>query len=245
MPAAAAATPPARPRRRRRAPARKPDALAPALRTDSLQGLRGLRDALAQALRERAERETRERAERLAAERARQLFATAVGPVTRLRPSDRAETGRRKPEPLLLQRDADERAALLQTWSDEVDIESLLLTDDGLSFRRPGVGPDVTTRLRRGHWSIQGEIDLHGLRREEAREALMAFLGEASRRGQRCVRVVHGKGHGSPGKRPVLKAKVQRWLAQCLEVIAFAQASGPQGGAGALIALLDRNARAD
>jgi DNA-nicking Smr family endonuclease len=215
------------------------------LRTDSLQGLRGLRDALAQAQRERAEQEAREQAERLAAERARMLFATSVGAVTRLPPSDRADLRLPRPLPLPLQRDADERAALLQTWSDEVDVESLLLTDDGLSFRRPGVGPDVTTRLRRGHWSIQGEIDLHGLRREEAREALMAFLGEASRRGQRCIRVVHGKGHGSPGKRPVLKAKVQRWLAQCLEVIAFAQASGPQGGAGALIALLDRNARAD
>ena len=214
------------------------------LRADSLQGLRGLRDALARAQRERAEREARERAERTAAERARQLFANAIGPITRLPPGNRADIGLPKPAPLPLQRDADERAALLQTWSDEVDVESLLLTDDGLSFRRPGVGHDVTTRLRRGHWSIQAEIDLHGLRREEAREALLGFLGEASRRGQRCVRVVHGKGHGSPGKRPVLKAKVQRWLAQCLEVIAFAQASGPQGGAGALIALLDRGARA-
>ena len=204
-----------------------------------------LRDELATRRRTEAEREARERAERTAAERARQLFANAIGPITRLPPGNRADIGLPKPAPLPLQRDADERAALLQTWSDEVDVESLLLTDDGLSFRRPGVGPDVTTRLRRGHWSIQAEIDLHGLRREEAREALLAFLGEASRRGQRCVRVVHGKGHGSPGKRPVLKAKVQRWLAQCLEVIAFAQASGPQGGAGALIALLDRNARSN
>jgi DNA-nicking Smr family endonuclease len=145
---------------------------------------------------------------------------------------------RPRPTPHPRQREADERAALRQTWSDDVDVESLLLTDDGLSFRRPGVGPDVVTRLRRGHWALQGEIDLHGLRREEAREQLAAFVREASRRGARCVRVVHGKGHGSPGRRPVLKAKVQRWLAQCAEVIAFTQASGPQGGAGALIVLL-------
>jgi DNA-nicking Smr family endonuclease len=58
------------------------------------------------------------------------------------------------------------------------------------------------------------------------------------RRGHRCVRVVHGKGHGSPGRQPVLKGKVQRWLGQSAEVVAFAQASGPQGGAGALIVLL-------
>jgi DNA-nicking Smr family endonuclease len=214
------------------------------LRANGLHALGDLRDTLTRRQRERAEHEARERVERLAAERARQWFAHAVGPVTRLPPCGRADTGRPKPEPLPLQREADERAALRQTWSDEVDLESLLLTDDGLSFRRPGVGPEVATRLRRGHWSVQAEIDLHGLRRDEAREALLRFLSEASRRGQRCVRVVHGKGHGSPGRRPVLKAKVQRWLAQCAEVIVFAQATGPQGGAGALIALLDRGARA-
>ena len=207
-----------------------------------LKDLARLRDALAEAQRERAEREARERAERAAAEAARRLFVHAIGDVTPLPPSGRAELGLPRPEPWPRQREADERAALLEAWSDEVDIESLLLTDDGLSFRRPGVGPDVVTRLRRGHWTIQGEIDLHGLRREEAREALRGFLSEAARRGQRCVRVVHGKGHGSPGRRPVLKAKVQRWLAQSAEVLAFAQASGPQGGAGALVALLDRAA---
>jgi DNA-nicking Smr family endonuclease len=96
----------------------------------------------------------------------------------------------------------------------------------------------VVTKLRRGHWSIQHQLDLHGLTRDEAREALAQFVREAGRRGLRCLRVVHGKGHGSPGRQPVLKAKVQRWLAQCAEVIAFAQASGPEGGAGALIVLL-------
>lgn len=209
---------------------------------DSLQDLGRLRDALAERRRAEAERQQRERAEHAAAEAARQLFARSVGPVTPLPAGNRANVGTPRPEPWPRQREADERAALQQAWSDEVDVESLLLTDDGLSFRREGVGPDVVTRLRRGHWSIQGEIDLHGLRRDEARAALLGFLGEASRRGQRCVRVVHGKGHGSPGRRPVLKAKVQRWLAQCAEVVAFTQASGPQGGAGALIALLDRQA---
>ena len=59
----------------------------------------------------------------------------------------------------------------------------------------------------------------------------------------RCLRVVHGKGLGSPGREPVLKSWVQRWLAQSAEVIAFAQASGPQGGAGALMVLLAGSAR--
>ena len=85
---------------------------------------------------------------------------------------------------------------------------------------------------------MQGQIDLHGLRSDEAREALGQFIRDATKRGWRCVRVVHGKGLGSPGKTPVLKAKVQRWLVQKTEVLAFVQAKGSEGGAGALVVLL-------
>jgi DNA-nicking Smr family endonuclease len=206
-------------------------------------------EALAQAMkaREREAAHARELArehERLAAlqrERERQQreqFAIAVGPVNPVREHGRAALHRPRPQPHPRQRELDEQAALKEALSDEVDIESLLLTDDGLSYRRPGVGLDVVSRLRRGQWTIQSQIDLHGLRREEAREALAAFLRQAQQQGHRCLRVVHGKGLGSPGREPVLKAKVQRWLAQTAAVIAFAQASGPQGGAGALIVLM-------
>ena len=206
-------------------------------------------DALADALKAREREAARARARQLAAEaaaRAERLrlerlaheFALAIGPVHRVDDGGRAALDRPRPPPEPRQRQADEARALQEAMSDEVDVESLLLTDDGLSFRRPGIGPDVVNKLRRGHWAIQTQIDLHGLRRDEAREALAGFVRESTRRGQRCIRVVHGKGHGSPGKQPVLKAKVHRWLAQANDVIAFTQASGPQGGAGALIVLL-------
>lgn len=204
----------------------------------ALSELGALREALRERERAAQEAAALQRAVRAAAERQRRLFADTVGPVTPMPPHGRREPLAPRPEPLPLQREADERAALQEALSDEVDIETLLLTDDGLSFRREGVGPDVVTRLRRGHWAIQAQLDLHGLRREQAREALAAFLREAAQRGWRCLRVVHGKGHGSPGKQPVLKAKVQRWLGQHAEVLAFAQASAPQGGAGALVVLL-------
>lgn len=210
------------------------------LHARSLSDLRRLRDSLAEQQRQQREAAAAALAAQRAAERARRLFADAVGPVTPLQPHGlaRAVLDGARPEPLPRQREADERRALLEAMSDEVDIESLLLTDDGLSFRREGVGPDVVNRLRRGHWSIQGELDLHGLRRDEARDALALFLRDSRQRGWRCLRVVHGKGHGSPGRQPVLKAKAQRWLGQSAEVMAFTQASGPQGGAGALIVLL-------
>ncbi len=207
-------------------------------RASRLADLGALRDTLRERQRRAAERAARVAAEAAEAERQRQLFSATVGRIHTLPPDGRAAGTLQKPPPEPRQREKDERAALAESMSDEVDIESLLLTDDGLSFRRPGVGLDVATRLRRGHWAIQAEIDLHGLRREEARDALAAFVRSAVQRGLRCLRVVHGKGLGSPGRQPVLKAKVQRWLGQSAEVIAFTQASGPMGGAGALIVLL-------
>lgn len=220
----------------------------------SLKELGALRDALAAAQRDAAQREARLRLQHARLERERlqlaradsqhhQLFAQAVGPVTPLLPHGRADLRRQPPLPHARQRELDEQAALHEAMSDEVDVESLLLTDDGLSFRRPGISVDVLTRLRRGHWAIQRQLDLHGLRREEARTAVSGFLREAHQQGLRCLRVIHGKGHGSPGREPVLRPKVHRWLAQRREVIAFAQASGPQGGAGALIVLLAPSGR--
>ena len=208
------------------------------LRVQGLDELVAVRDALRASEKAAAEAAARLRAARAAAERQRRLFSDTVGPVTPLPAHGLAAQDLPRPEPLPRQREADEKAALQEALSDEVDIESLLLTDDGLSFHRSGVGPDVVARLRRGHWSIQGELDLHGLRRDEAREELAGFMKEAARRGWRCLRVVHGKGLGSPGKQPVLKAKVHRWLGQHEGVLAFTQASAPQGGAGALIVLL-------
>ncbi|MBL8328345.1 MAG: Smr/MutS family protein [Rubrivivax sp.] len=190
----------------------------------------------------RAAQEAQARARRSAQQqrqREEQAFALAVGPVTRLPDRRLATLNKPLPAPEPFQRQKDEQAALKAALSDEVDVESLLLTDDGLSFRRPGVAADVLTRLRKGHWAIQRQIDLHGLRRDEAREALATFLRQTRQQGHRCLRVVHGKGLGSPGREPVLKGKVQRWLAQSDDVIAFAQASAPQGGAGAVIVLLD------
>ena len=203
-----------------------------------LAGLAAVRDTLRREQVQALEEAARLRQALAAAERQRRVFFDAVGPVTALPAHGRNLAAPVPPEPLPLQREKDEQAALKEAMSDEVDVESLLLTDDGLSFHRSGVGPDVVLRLRRGHWAIQGELDLHGMRRDEARDQLAEFLREAARRGWRCLRVVHGKGHGSPGREPVLKAKVQRWLGQKAQVLAFTQASAPMGGAGALIVLL-------
>jgi DNA-nicking Smr family endonuclease len=172
------------------------------------------------------------------AKAARNLFQNAVGKVQPLAPAKRADLAMPRPAPVAKQQQLDDAAALQEAISDDMDVSRLLDTDDHLSFRRPGVGTDVTQNLRKGKWSIQKQIDLHGLRSDEARTALGVFIREAHQQGLRCVRVVHGKGLGSPGKTPVLKDKVHRWLVQKNEVVAFVQAQPAHGGAGALLVLL-------
>ncbi len=166
------------------------------------------------------------------------LFVRAVGAVTTLDHAPRVDLSPMPAPPLAQQQIRDDINVLRESLSDDFDVSTLLDTDDELSYRSQGIGTDVTQKLRKGHWSLQGQIDLHGLRSDEAREALGQFIRDASKRGWRCVRIVHGKGLGSPGKTPVLKSKVQRWLVQKTEVLAFVQAKGSEGGAGALVVLL-------
>lgn len=166
------------------------------------------------------------------------LFIRAVGEVTTLSHSPRVSLSPEPAKPLAQQQRRDDANVLRESLSDDFDVSTLLDTDDELSYRSQGIGTDVTQKLRKGHWSLQGQIDLHGLRSDEARDALGQFIRDATKRGWRCVRVVHGKGLGSPGKTPVLKSKVQRWLVQKTEVLAFVQAKASEGGAGALVVLL-------
>lgn len=180
------------------------------------------------------ERQRREKESRRDAE----LFRRSIGDVAPLPPSGKAEPGLPRPLPIPRQRLADEQAALEESLSDEFNVDTLLDTDHELSYARSGIGPDVLRRLRRGEWVIQTQLDLHGMRRDEAREALAEFLRNAVKRGMRCVRVIHGKGLGSVNKEPVLKSKVRSWLVQKEEVIAFCQARAADGGSGALVVLL-------
>ncbi len=202
-----------------------------------LEELAGLRSQLKQqAESERLRRAVQARSVREAAQRSSE-FSTAMLGVTPLPLSRRRVAAPSPPEPRPRQRELDEQAVMEEAIHDSIDAETLLDTDEALSYRRPGIGADVLRKLRRGDWTLQGQIDLHGHRTEEAHAALTLFLREAGRQGLRCVRVVHGKGLGSKGE-PVLKNKVRHWLARREEVLAYCQARGPDGGAGALLVLL-------
>ena len=174
----------------------------------------------------------------LRAEQEQQLFAQATRGVQPLAVPARAPRPAPLTAPLPLMRQRDEAAALAASLSDGVDADTLLDTDAALSFARDGLAPNTVRKLRRGDWTLQAQLDLHGMTRDEARAALTQFLHHALTQGLRCVRVVHGKGLGSKNHLPVLKEKVRRWLMQSGEVLAYVQARAADGGAGAVIVLL-------
>jgi DNA-nicking Smr family endonuclease len=151
---------------------------------------------------------------------------------------DRTEPYRRRlpPRPLQLA-DGSEETEERDLYS-EHEIEPT----DELYFVRPGIQDRVVRELRRGHLEIGLELDLHGLTVRHAREDLRRFLEECHRRDIRCVRIIHGKGYGSEDRQPILKQKLNLWLRQREDVLAFTTATRRDGGTGAAYVLL-RNPR--
>ena len=169
-------------------------------------------------------------------------LATAFADVQPLPPSTRVRHAPPRPPPIPHQRLADDRDALEAskygaepaptTWDIGQELEG------EQTFLRRGLGSDILIKLRRGHWSVQSELDLHGHTSDEARDALADFLAEARQHGYRCVRVVHGKGLTSPNREPVLKGKVRKWLSHWGDVLAYCEAPQHAGGGGAVLILL-------
>ena len=147
-------------------------------------------------------------------------------------------TEKPRPQPIAKQFIRDEKQALKDSLSDDFYPAHELESGEELLYLRAGQSPDVLSKLRRGFWVVQAQIDLHGLISDEAREYVAEFLSSCKKRNIRCVRIVHGKGLGSRNREPVLKHKLRNWLMQKDEVIAYAQAKPEDGGSGAVIVLL-------
>jgi len=166
------------------------------------------------------------------------LFRQVAGAVAPLKDKNLADLGLSAPAPLPRKREADEREVLREAIETPLSFEDRLDMGDEAAYLRSGLPRRVLTDLRRGRWVVQGELDLHGLTRDEARASLAQFIALALQQGRRCLRVIHGKGHGSPGRVPVLKHLSRGWLAQREDILAFCQARPHDGGDGALLVLL-------
>ena len=106
-----------------------------------------------------------------------------------------------------------------------------------------GLDRRLLVRLRKGHYSVQAHLDLHGMTREEAKDAVFDFLVDARRKSLRCLLVITGRGRHSEGKEPVLKTALTEWLTGKKlgrHVLAFCSARPHDGGAGAFYVLLRR-----
>jgi DNA-nicking Smr family endonuclease len=207
--------------------------------------LKSLRESLKEQEQARAiEKAEREQRERVAKQEA-SLFQSALGGVKKIPPSDRyvpnAPPGINarieKPKKYLTQAE-DDAAVLRESLSDQFEVDHLLDDDPSLSFSRSGIGSDVVRKLRKGYWPVQDELDLHGMRRDAARDQIGEFLRRAAKRKLRCVCIIHGKGLGSAGGEPVLRSMVHSWLEQKEDVIAFCAANMDGRSHGALIVLL-------
>jgi DNA-nicking Smr family endonuclease len=166
----------------------------------------------------------------------RRLFREAARGARRLE-HDRHVAHKPRPGPSPRQSRLDEARVLDDMFSDHLD-PAELETGDELLYLRPGLQQSLLRKLRRGHYSVGAELDLHGRTSDEARADITGFLRECRHLHLRCVRIIHGKGHGSRHKLPVLKNKVNAWLRQRDEVLAFCSARPVDGGTGAVYVLL-------
>jgi len=164
------------------------------------------------------------------------LFRGAVGsvePVTSRRGLQRPP----QPKPHARSSQAGDQAVLKESLSADPDLAELEPGEE-LQFARPEISRKVMRQLRRGQYTIQDEIDLHGMTREEAHTALRIFISDALAHRMHCIRVVHGKGRGSGSRGPVLKNGVNQWLRRWDSIAAFCSAQPQHGGTGAAYILL-------
>jgi DNA-nicking Smr family endonuclease len=168
----------------------------------------------------------------------RDLFREAVKGATPLKHANRIEPFRNPPPPHPAKREEDERAVLEELSRLALDGDDVEIEDDAL-FLRPGLPRDILRKLRRTHWVIQEDLDLHGLTADEAALETARFLTGCKRAGLRCVRIVHGKGLRSRGREPVLKRRIRRLLTRRDEVLAFVEPRAIHGGGGAVVVLLE------
>jgi DNA-nicking Smr family endonuclease len=164
------------------------------------------------------------------------LFTQAVGPVRRI-VREIAIATRPQPSPEPLQSQLDEARVAGELMHSAIDPAQIEVGEE-LSYLKSGLSPRLLQRLKRGHFSIADEIDLHQMTANVARIAIKQFLDENKRDGRLCVKIIHGKGLRSRAQGPVLKRLVDGMLRQRADVLAYASAKPAEGGTGAVIVLL-------
>ncbi len=106
------------------------------------------------------------------------------------------------------------------------------------------LSPLVMDKLRKGEFSVQKVLDLHGLSADDAHDTFRSFVRDAVQSQICCVRVIHGRGLKSRNG-PVLKEKLKEWIVRAMHrkwVVAFSSSKMTDGGPGATTKLLRNRA---
>lgn len=165
------------------------------------------------------------------------LFRRLMADARPLKPSPRVTMPRRVKAKARFRRE-DEREVLRESLAHDTGIDEVM-AGEGLRFHRPSVGRRTFRKLARGGFSVQSELDLHGMSAVEAGVALRGFVNDCCLRGLTCVRIIHGKGRGSGARGPILKRQVDASLRRWDAVLAFVSARQVDGGTGAVYVLLE------
>ncbi len=163
------------------------------------------------------------------------LFQNAIGKVTPIKADKHPLTPSQKPKPYPKKTSLQSPDKLIRPQTESINA---LQTEDTLSYTADGIQNNVLKKMRRGHFGLDAELDLHGLTSNQAKRELIKFLHFCEQDGCRCIRIIHGKGYRSANNLPVLKNDVNLWLRQHQEVQAFCSATQKDGGAGAVLVLL-------
>lgn len=172
-----------------------------------------------------------------------QAFQKAMEEV---RPLGWSEAPLRLPQPIELKGGDEGEAEALAQLEALVDGKGELdpfATGEGVEGAATKRGRNFLGQLKKGDFSVQAHLDLHGLNPVEAKEALERFIRRSIKNGHCCVRIIHGRGKHSANEPAVLKAHVTRWLSSRRmgrQIVAFASARWTDGGSGALYVLLPR-----
>lgn len=171
-------------------------------------------------------------------ERFEDLLEDSLKDITVLKEDGKIVTAKEPPAPIPTQSIQDEADVLKELLHQDIEEEGAEFLSEEPSYLRAGVQHQVLRKLRRNHWVVQDELDLHGSTSDTARILVAEFLSNAKKRGFRCVRVIHGKGYRSSNGEPVLKKKLYRWLQLRADILAYCEAAPKDGGSGATMLLL-------
>ncbi len=166
------------------------------------------------------------------------LFSKMTRGVRPLNKTDRADLSTQRLPPHTNNReDGDNNLA---GYDSTIPLE-IVEPEEILFYLRNQLPHSTLRKFRRGELCSSMELDLHGLNSAEAATELQHFIDEAIRHEMRCFLLIHGKGRSSSSQLPILKSRVNQWLRQREEIIAFCSARQRDGGSGALYVLLKRN----